>query len=115
VPEAEILEDFEATLDLIAIDTSLSTRIAAERNVTLTSLRRTRRDESRCFIVALDELQEREARLFDLLVLRFGALDAEAYKRQLVRLRDERTTCTDQLARANEQLDDRYLLTANEF
>jgi hypothetical protein len=110
VPEAEILEGFEAALDSIAIDTSLATRIARELNATHASLRRVRRDESRRFSAALDELQEREDRLFDL--LGSGALDAEAYKRQLARLRDERSACTEQLARANEQLDDRYLVTA---
>jgi site-specific DNA recombinase len=108
--EAAVLRGFEPMLDAITIEPALADGIAAELNATHSTIQRARRGEARRFGKTLEELQEREDSLFDM--LRRGTLDDEGYKRQLARVRAERTVCTEQLAGANEHLDDSYLRTA---
>jgi len=59
---------------------------------------------------ALTAFEAKEDQVSDLLI--DGTLDPDTYKRQIERIRDERTHFTDQLERVNRDIDDAYLETA---
>ena len=109
VSEATIMRGFASAAESIAIDVVIADELTRISNESHALTRAERRREGAKFQRELEDIDALENKLFD--VLSSGAMDREAYQRQLQRVRDRRGEATRKLAKANEDLDDAHLDT----
>ena len=99
-----------ATGSRVSFDGAIADELTKLLNEAHVAVKAQRKRDVDGFRRALLELEPGENRLFDLLTA--GTLDDAAFKKQLQRIRDQRTELTRKLDEANDRLDDAYLETA---
>lgn len=110
VKEADIFEGFERAVEALRFEPDWFSLVEEELNRQHRAYKEERRRQMKHFKEGLNKLQEREDALYD--DRTSGLLDDEGYRRQLKRVRDDRTRLTEGLERATEEDEDRYLVNA---
>lgn len=111
VTEAELLAQFEAAIANIEMPEALATEISRVLHETHEVTRAERRREIAALKRALEEVQGRDDKLVALYI--DGKLDDVTYARQRNLLMTERHQAAERLSAASDELDDKYLATAD--
>jgi site-specific DNA recombinase len=113
VSESTIMDQLARVADIVRVDDVIAERIAVALNKSHSAVVADRRTKAAHYKKQLSDLEAREDRLYD--DLSRGYLDDTAYRRQLQRLRDDRSRCTEQREVANADLDKTYLADAQKI
>ena len=111
VTEAQLVAQFEVAIANIEMPHVLADEVSRVLRETHDVVRTERRREIAALKKAIDELQAREDKVVALYV--DGKLDDVAYARQRDMLLTEKHAAIDRMNAANEDLDDKYLVTAD--
>lgn len=111
VTEARLLAQFEAAIANIEMPHALADEISAVLRETHEVVRAERRREIAVLKRTVEDVQAREDKIVALYV--DGKLDEVTYQRQRELLLSEKHAAMDRLSAANDELDDKYLVTAN--
>ena len=111
VTEAQLLAQFEAAIAHIELPHALADEISRVLRETHEVVRTERRREIAVLKRTAQEVQAREDKVVAMYV--DGKLDDVTYQRQRDMLMSEKHAALDRLAAANEELDDKYLVTAD--
>ncbi|MBI1948626.1 MAG: recombinase family protein [Deltaproteobacteria bacterium] len=111
VTEAQLLAQFEAAIANIEMPHALADEISRVLRETHEVMRTERRREIGVLKRTVEDLQAREDKVVGLYV--DGKLDDVTYQRQRDMLMSERHAALDRLSAASEDLDDKYLVTAD--
>ena len=107
VSEEEVFNGFSSAIASIAINTHLAEEIGAVLSESQNAVEATRKRDAARFQAELADLERREDQLYDDRVR--GLLDDDGYRRQLARLRTQRTDAAKKVETANAELDDEWL------
>jgi site-specific DNA recombinase len=110
VTEAQLLAQFEAAVVDVDMPEVLAKEVMRTLRASHESLRAERQREIAVLKKTLEDVQEREDRVVKLYV--DGKLDDVTYQRQRDMLMTEKHTAMERLSAANDELDDKYLDTA---
>ena len=110
VSEQRIFSGFERALEAITITEAFAEEIAEALNETQRKARAATKRETDSYREALKALEQREDRIYDDFVK--GLLDETGYKRQLEKIRAERSRFTNLLENANFAIQDAAMETA---
>ncbi|MCC7107889.1 MAG: hypothetical protein IT382_01250, partial [Deltaproteobacteria bacterium] len=111
ITEAQLLGQFEAAIANIEMPEALAAEISRVLRETHEVTRAERRREIATLKRALEEVQARDDKLVSLYI--DGKLDDVTYARQRDLLMTERHEAAERLSAASEELDDKYLATAD--
>ena len=109
--EAQLLGQFEAAIANIEMPEALATEVSRVLHETHEVTRTERRREIAALKRKLDEIQARDDKLVALYI--DGKLDDVTYARQRDLLLTERHQAAERLSAASDELDDKYLATAD--
>jgi site-specific DNA recombinase len=109
VKEADILAGFASAAEAIAIDTAIAEELLEILNRSNAEVRAQRKRDAERFRRELTALELKEDQLTELLLA--GTLDEPAFKKQLQRVREQRTDLAQKLEQASERLDDAHMET----
>lgn len=110
VSEEKIWTGLEQAIEAVSISEGFAKDIADALNETHKNAGEARKREMEGFRAGLSELESREDEVY--VDFRKGILDEIGYKRQIQRVREERSRFTRLLEAANNGIDDAYLETA---
>lgn len=110
VPEEKILADLGGAVDAIAMTEDIAHAIAHALNDTHRQVKAQKVEAVKMYKAQLEALDEKENRIVDLFA--GASIDADVFKRQQVRVREERDDLFDKLQAAENHADDAYLVTA---
>ena len=105
----DILDGFASAAEAIAIDTVIAKELVEILDSSHADVRAQRKRDSARFQRELEALESTEDQLIALLLA--GTLDDAAYKKQIQRIREQRTDLAQKLEQASERLDDAHLET----
>ena len=111
VTEANLLAQFEAAIANIEMPHALADEISRVLRETHEVVRTERRREIAVLKRTVDDVQAREDKIVAMYV--DGKLDDVTYQRQRDMLLSEKHAALDRLSAASEELDDKYLVTAD--
>ena len=111
VTEAQLLAQFEAAIANIEMPHALADEISRVLRETHEVVRVERRREIAALKRTVDDVQTREDKIVAMYV--DGKLDDVTYQRQRDMLLTEKHAAMDRLSAASEELDDKYLVTAD--
>lgn len=111
VTEAQLLAQFEAAIANIEMPHALADEISRVLRETHEVVRIERRREIAALKRTVDDVQAREDKIVAMYV--DGKLDDVTYQRQRDMLLNEKHAALDRLSAASEELDDKYLVTAD--
>lgn len=110
VREEAILEQLAGAVDAITLTDTIARSIAYALNETHREATAAKREAVKSYKAQLASLDDKENRVVDLFAA--GAIEPDVFKRQQVRVREERDTLFDKLQAAEGEADDAYLVTA---
>ncbi len=111
VTEADLLAQFDAAIANIEVPHALADQISAVLRETHEAVRVERRRETAVLKRTVEDVQAREDKIVAMYVA--GKLDDVTYQRQRDMLLSEKHAAMDRLSAASEDLDDKYLVTAD--
>jgi site-specific DNA recombinase len=111
VTEAQLLAQFEAAIANIEMPEALANEISRVLRETHEVVRTERRREIAVLKRTIEDVQTREDKIVAMYV--DGKLDDVTYQRQRDLLMTEKYAAMDRLSAANDDLDDKYLVTAD--
>jgi DNA invertase Pin-like site-specific DNA recombinase len=110
VREEDILDQLGGVVDAISVTEDIAEAITVGLNETHRQVKAAKANAVKTYKAQLLALNEKENRIVDMFAS--GSIDGEVFKRQQVRVREEREGLFNKLQEAEGEADDAYLVTA---
>ncbi len=111
VREEGILQQLAGAVDAVTLTEDIARSIAFALNETHRAATAAKREAVKLYRAQLGALDDKENSMVDLFTA--GSIDADLFKRQQTRVREERDALFDKLQAAETEADDAYLVTAD--
>ena len=113
ISQVKILKQLSSAADLLAIPIDWAKQISDSMRATHDITMRAKREQAECYKSQLKALEGREDEVYD--DFKNKLLDEDGYKRQLERVRKTRAELSDLVFKAQEEIDNAYIDTAEEI